>query len=90
MSIPHYGGPLGRAATLYRTEFAVTAAMQALGALFVRFKGVDYKAHVFVNGAYVGSHEGILRAVRVRLHRPARVRGRTCCWSRWRTTSSAG
>ena len=28
------------------------------GGLFVHFGGVDYQAHVFVNGAYLGSHEG--------------------------------
>jgi beta-galactosidase/beta-glucuronidase len=59
VKIPHYGGPMGRVATLYRTEFEVTPAMQALGALFMRFKGVDYKAQVFVNGAFTGAHEGI-------------------------------
>lgn len=56
--IPHYGGPVGRAAAYYRTTFAVTDAMRDKGALFVRFRGVDYKAHVFVNGTFLGSHEG--------------------------------
>lgn len=56
--IPHYGGPLGRATTLYRTTFHVTAEMLARGTIWVHFEGVDYKAHVFVNGAYLGSHEG--------------------------------
>ncbi len=56
--IPHYGGPLGRATTLYRTTFTVTAGILARSALFVRFGGVDYRAHVFVNGVYLGSHEG--------------------------------
>lgn len=56
--IPHYGPPLGKAVTYYRTIFNVTKAMKSKGALFVCFKGVDYKAHVFVNGTYLGSHEG--------------------------------
>jgi len=56
--IPHYGPPMGRAVTYYRTEFDLTPEMLAKGALFVHFKGVDYKAHVFVNGAFLGSHEG--------------------------------
>ena len=56
--IPHYGGPLGRAVTYYRTTFTVTEAMRAKGALFVCFRGVDYKAHVLVNDEFVGSHEG--------------------------------
>ncbi len=59
VKIPHYGPPMGRATTYYRTEFDVTAAMLAKGALFVCFKGVDYKAHAFVNGTLVGSHEGL-------------------------------
>jgi len=58
VQIPHFGGPLGRAVTYYRTPFEVTAEMQAKGRLFVCFKGVDYKAHVFINGHYMGSHEG--------------------------------
>lgn len=58
VSVPHYGEPLGRAFTLYRTTFEVTEAMLRPGRLFVCFKGVDYKAHVFVNGCYLGSHEG--------------------------------
>ncbi|WP_170315100.1 glycoside hydrolase family 2 protein [Saccharibacillus brassicae] len=58
VSVPHYGEPLGSAFTLYRTSFEVTEAMLRPGRLFVRFKAVDYKAHVFVNGCYLGSHEG--------------------------------
>ncbi len=58
VSIPHYGEPLGRAVTYYRTTFEVTPELLAPGSLFVRFNGVDYKAHVFLNGCYVGSHEG--------------------------------
>ena len=58
VSIPHFGPPLGRATTYYRTTFEVTEAMRSQGAIYVRFKGVDYKAHVFVNSAYLGSHEG--------------------------------
>ena len=56
--IPHYGGPLGRAVTYYRTSFEVTSEMQNKDRLFACFKGVDYKAHVFINGSLVGSHEG--------------------------------
>jgi len=58
IQIPHYGGPLGRAVTYYRTTFPVTKPMLEKGALFLSFKGVDYKAHVFINGVYLGSHEG--------------------------------
>jgi hypothetical protein len=58
VKIPHFGGPLGRAVTYYRTTFQVTQAMLDRGAVFVHFNGVDYKAHVFVNGNFLGSHEG--------------------------------
>ena len=33
-------------------------AMLDKGAVFVRFGAIDYKGHVFVNGHYLGSHEG--------------------------------
>jgi hypothetical protein len=58
VKIPHYGPPLGRAITYYRVQFKVTAAMLQKGALFVAFDGVDYKANVFVNNTFLGSHEG--------------------------------
>ncbi len=58
VAIPHFGPPLGRAVTYYRTSFRVTRDMLKRGAVFAHFNGVDYKAHVFVNGAFVGSHEG--------------------------------
>jgi Na+/melibiose symporter-like transporter len=56
--IPHYGPPLGRAVTYYRTTFKLARPALRRGALFAVFDGVDYKAHVFVNGAFLGSHEG--------------------------------
>jgi hypothetical protein len=56
--IPHYGAPLGKAVTYYRTTFPVTQAMLERGSVFVCFKGVDYQAHIFVNGSFLGSHEG--------------------------------
>ena len=58
VTIPHYGGPVGRARAYYRTTFDVTADMIAKGAIAIHFEGVDYKAEVFVNGHHVGSHEG--------------------------------
>ena len=58
VSLPHYGGPVGRAVAYYRTTFEVTRAMLDKGSVWICFKGVDYQAHVFVNGAFLGSHEG--------------------------------
>jgi len=56
--IPHFGGPIGRAVAYYRTTFPITSTMLEKGAIVVRFGAVDYKAHAFVNGHYIGSHEG--------------------------------
>jgi len=59
LEIPHFGEPRGVATTYYRTEFTVQE--QEIGkdkSNWIVFEGVDYKAHVFVNGNYLGSHEG--------------------------------
>jgi hypothetical protein len=58
VKIPHYGGPLGRATAYYRTVFSLSESQLRDKACWICFKGVDYKAHVFVNGTYLGSHEG--------------------------------
>ncbi len=58
ITIPHYGEPLGKAVTYYRCKFNVKASQLKKGVAFLCFDGVDYKAHVFVNNALVGSHEG--------------------------------
>ncbi|MCK4465943.1 MAG: hypothetical protein KAU83_09540, partial [Bacteroidales bacterium] len=58
VSIPHFGPPLGRTVTYYYKQFGISRKMLDHGSLFACFKGVDYKAHVFVNGYYMGSHEG--------------------------------
>ena len=73
VSIPHYGGPVGRAAAIYRTTFQVTEAMRAKGTLWVNFKGVDYKAQVFVKGAFLGSHEGFFAPFEFEFTAAARV-----------------
>lgn len=58
ISLPHYGEPVGPATTFYRTVFAVEPEDVENRSLFLRFLGVDYQAHVFVNGSLAGSHEG--------------------------------
>ncbi|NWK55242.1 beta galactosidase jelly roll domain-containing protein [Verrucomicrobiaceae bacterium N1E253] len=58
VTIPHYGPPMGKATTFYRTTVEMDAEDLAIGSTFLCFKGVDYEAHVYLNGAYVGSHEG--------------------------------
>lgn len=72
VSIPHYGPPLGRAVTFYRTTFELTPAMLEKGALFISFKGVDYIAHVFVNNAFLGSHQGFFAPFQFEFTRHAR------------------
>jgi len=64
VTVPHYGGPLGVATTYYRTTIRIKAEDLACGRAFICFKGVDYKAHVFVNGNYIGSHEGFFAPFR--------------------------
>lgn len=59
VAIPHFGPPLGRAVTYYYKEFDLSEEMLALGSLFTCFKAVDYRAHIFVNGSFLGSHEGM-------------------------------
>ncbi|MEN8229130.1 MAG: sugar-binding domain-containing protein [Bacteroidota bacterium] len=56
--VPHYGPPLGRAVTYYRKEVVLDDDIMQKGSLFLCFEGVDYKAHVFWNGSFLGSHEG--------------------------------
>lgn len=58
VELPHYAGPLGKKTTYYQTIFGLTAGDLAADCIFVCFGGVDYVAHVYVNGAYLGSHEG--------------------------------
>lgn len=58
VQLPHFGEPLGRAVTYYRKEMDITREMMDKGSLFICFKAVDYIANVFINGRYLGSHEG--------------------------------
>lgn len=58
VKVPHFDAPYGRATTYYYKKMHIAADMLDDRALFVHFKAVDYKAHVFFNGAYIGSHEG--------------------------------
>lgn len=58
ISLPHYGGPIGRAAAWYRMEWNQPAMPAAGRVLILRFGAVDYRATVYVNGVCVGAHEG--------------------------------
>ena len=58
VKIPHYWGPVGKYTAYYRTTFTLCREDFCDRNVFVYFKAVDYKAHVFINNSYVGSHEG--------------------------------
>ena len=58
VNIPHYGEPLGRAVTYYYKDVDITQDFFGKGSVFLHFNGVDYKASIFLNGRYIGSHEG--------------------------------
>lgn len=78
VSIPHYGEPLGVAVTYYRTEFELTPEELEKESLWICFKGVDYKAQVFVNSAPVGSHEGVFSPFACEFTKQARP-GKNVC-----------
>ena len=56
--LPHYGPPLGKAATLYRTEFELESSVASQEDVVLGFGGVDYSCQVYLNGICLGSHEG--------------------------------
>ncbi len=56
IELPHYGGPVGRCSVVYETDFELEEHTDK--SIYICFKAVDYIAEVFVNGVFVGSHEG--------------------------------
>lgn len=72
VGIAHFGPPLGRAVTYYYKKIKLAHDMFDKGSLFLCFKGVDYKAHVFLNGSYLGSHEGFFAPFEFNVMRAAR------------------
>lgn len=61
VTTPDFRGPTkfdGRWTGYYRTEFAYERPQAADKRVFLVFKGVDYKASVYLNRKCVGSHEG--------------------------------
>ena len=57
--IPHYGGPTGESVSFYRKELTLSNSILSKKRLFIHFQGVDYYTDLFVNGTYVGFHEGL-------------------------------
>ena len=56
VTVPHYGGPVGEHTAVYETAFNLKKFDKKR--VFIKFKAVDYIAVVFVNGEFVGEHEG--------------------------------
>ena len=56
--LPHYGPPLGKAATLYRTEFELESSVASREDIVLGFGGVDYNCQIYLNGVCLGTHEG--------------------------------
>lgn len=60
--IPHYGPPLGRAYTLYRTTFDLPAELVASDQIALCFSAVDYRCKAYLNDVCLGGHEGFFEA----------------------------
>jgi hypothetical protein len=58
ITLPHYGPPLGKAFTLYRSEFECPSWAARKDVMRLKFSGVDYKCQVYLNGLCIGTHEG--------------------------------
>ena len=59
--IPYYGGPVGKATAAYTATVSLSDIPDGR-ALFLHFDGADYLAEVYVNGQFVGMHEGFFGA----------------------------
>ncbi len=61
ITVPYYFGPTGAAVTYYRTVFELPKPSHDK-TVYLHFDGVDYIAEVFLNGSFLGSHEGFFGA----------------------------
>ena len=57
ITIPDYRGPEGKWKGYYRTTFSIERTLEH-SHFILHFQCVDYKALVYINGNYVGGHEG--------------------------------
>jgi len=73
VKIPHYDGPVGNHTAYYRTSFVLCADDFDNRNIFACFKAVDYKANVFINNSYIGSHEGFFAPFEFDITKYARV-----------------
>ncbi len=61
VTVPYYFGPIGTAVSYYRTVFTLSK-QSSDKAVYLHFDGVDYIAEVFLNGSFLGAHEGFFGA----------------------------
>ena len=61
ITIPHYFGPTGNAVRYYRTSFFLKK-QESHKSVYIHFDGVDYIAEIFLNGSFLGRHEGFFGA----------------------------
>ncbi|CAN5438460.1 hypothetical protein BH09VER1_BH09VER1_46330 [soil metagenome] len=56
--LPHYGGPVGRARAFYVAEVTIPQAVLGCVRQRIVFRGADYIARVYLDGRFIGQHEG--------------------------------
>ncbi|MEM9883058.1 MAG: sugar-binding domain-containing protein [Planctomycetota bacterium] len=74
VTVPHFGGPTGRATAYYRQTFVADDALLARPSVAACFDAVDYVAEVYLNGRLVVRHEGFFAPFEAEL-RPYLVSG---------------
>ncbi|MCL2572802.1 MAG: hypothetical protein FWE11_10415 [Defluviitaleaceae bacterium] len=57
VTIPHYTGPTGKWKANYKTTFTTNNIPPGHHAI-LHFQSVDYKTIIYVNGSFIGQHEG--------------------------------
>lgn len=73
LMLPHYDEPRGVVTTYYQMTFQLSEEDLSWKSHWISFKGVDYKAHVFLNGMYLGSHEGFFAPFEFECSRQAKT-----------------
>lgn len=58
VTLPHYGGPIGRAVAFYQSDLELPERSSPQERLFLCFRGADYRAEVYLNGSFLTQHEG--------------------------------
>jgi len=64
VTLPHYGGPVGKAFAIYRTTLRADSALVGCARQHLVFRGADYHARVYLDGRCLGEHEGFFAPFR--------------------------